>query len=249
MTGDMTGDMTDPGGTMADPNMTDDDERSRSSRSTAGSTGSRRRRTRPRHLRQPRADVFGHARERSWSGTRPRPRATSAGSSTGTARMALCREERVWVTADGVGNSHEPDRANEESQHHRRGGGRLHGRVCRRRAAGSPRGTAIRARRQRRNGPPRAVRVTMTFEFPPPKRGGQPVTKTLVQVIPVRTAPGAAIATLVDPGRPDRGCHERTRLRHGRHGRRWLGRRGGAGGGGRAVVDGRQGRSGRRWRR
>ena len=49
------------------------------------------------------------------------------------------------------------------------------------------------------NGPPRAVRVTMTFEFPPAKQGGRPVTKTLVQVIPVRTAPGTAIATLVDP--------------------------------------------------
>ena len=102
------------------------------------------------------------------------------------------------MTADGVGNSDEPDRANEDSHligeevvsflvEYADGSG---GWITSWNSDPSAAAT---------NGPPRAVRITMTFEFPPSKRGGQPVTKTLVQVIPVRTAPGAAIATLVDP--------------------------------------------------
>ena len=114
------------------------------------------------------------------------------------ANGGLCRDERVWVTADGIGNSLSADRTNEESntiaeevtaflvEYADGSGGWLTSWNSDTSAAAT-------------NGPPRAVRITLTFEFPPSRRGGQPVTKTLVQVIPVRTAPGVAIATLVDP--------------------------------------------------
>jgi prepilin-type N-terminal cleavage/methylation domain-containing protein len=110
----------------------------------------------------------------------------------------LCREERVWVTADGIGNSDEPDRSNEASntiveevvgfvvEYADGSGGWLDS------WNSDPAAAAT-------NGPPRAVRLTLTFEFPSKQRGGSPVTKTLVQVIPIRTAPGTATSTLVDP--------------------------------------------------
>jgi prepilin-type N-terminal cleavage/methylation domain-containing protein len=48
-------------------------------------------------------------------------------------------------------------------------------------------------------GPPIAIRVTLTFEFPNP-RGGSPITSTIVQVFPVVTATGQIPAlTLYDP--------------------------------------------------
>jgi prepilin-type N-terminal cleavage/methylation domain-containing protein len=46
--------------------------------------------------------------------------------------------------------------------------------------------------------PPRAVRVTLTFSFPNP-RGGDPIERTVSQVIVVRTAPGDVTPELTDP--------------------------------------------------
>ena len=48
-------------------------------------------------------------------------------------------------------------------------------------------------------GPPRAVRVTLTMEFPANRTGQPPVTRTAVQVIPIRAAPGTFTPTLLDP--------------------------------------------------
>ena len=111
----------------------------------------------------------------------------------------LCRDERPWVTADGVGNSLQPDTSNEASNTIAEevtgfdvqfadgsGGWISEWNVS---DGTSPAST----------GPPRAVKITLTFLFPLSKRGAEPITKTLVQVIPIRTGPGAAVVTLVDP--------------------------------------------------
>jgi hypothetical protein len=52
------------------------------------------------------------------------------------------------------------------------------------------------------NAPPRAVRVTLTFETPNP-RGGDPIVRTVSQVFAVRTAPGTNGPVLVDPVVPE----------------------------------------------
>jgi hypothetical protein len=110
----------------------------------------------------------------------------------------LCREERRWVTADGIGNNLEPDRTNEAAstiaeevtafdvQYADGSGGWVS------EWNSDPSSAAS-------TGPPRAVKITLTLQFPASKRGGEPITKSLVQVIPVRTAPGVAVVTLVDP--------------------------------------------------
>jgi prepilin-type N-terminal cleavage/methylation domain-containing protein len=194
MGGDMAGDMTDPE-VMADPNMTEVNEPI------------------PFH-----GGIYGDFDGTNSTlvifasrvpGVLSTPGALVEGTSTQTASdlrriiywlgaNGLCRDERVWVTADGVGNSLVPDRSNEESQtiaeevvgfmvEYADGAGSW---------LTTWNSDPIAAAT---NGPPRAVRVTMTFEFPTARQGAPPVTKTLVQVIPVRTAPGTAIATLVDP--------------------------------------------------
>lgn len=113
----------------------------------------------------------------------------------------LCREERLWVTADGIGNSTTPDLSNEASntivddvidfnvQFADGSGGWLDewdGRTS------SASGSGI-------SGPPKAVKVTLVLEFPNPRPGGDPIQKKYVQVFPIRTSPGAAVPTLVDP--------------------------------------------------
>ncbi len=113
----------------------------------------------------------------------------------------LCREERLWVTADGVGNSTTPDLSNEGSntivddvvdfnvQYADGSGGWLD----------AWDGTTSSASGSGMSGPPRAIKVTLVLEFPNARPGGDPIQKTYVQVIPLRTAPGATIPTLVDP--------------------------------------------------
>ena len=110
----------------------------------------------------------------------------------------LCREERRLVTADGIGTSLEPDRSNEAAStiaeevtgfnvEYADGSGGWATEWN-----SDPSSAAS-------TGPPRAVRVTLTLQFPSSRRGGEPITKTLVHVIPIRTAPGSATVTLVDP--------------------------------------------------
>jgi prepilin-type N-terminal cleavage/methylation domain-containing protein len=117
------------------------------------------------------------------------------------ANGGLCREERLWITADGVGNSTTPDLSNEAGntivddvvdfnvQYADGSGGWLD----------DWDGTTSSATGSGMSGPPRAVKVTLTLEFPNPRPGGEPIQKTYVQVIPIRTAPGATAPTLVDP--------------------------------------------------
>lgn len=117
------------------------------------------------------------------------------------ANGGLCREERLWVTADGVGNSITPDLSNEAGntivddvvdfnvQYADGSGGWLD----------EWDGSTSSASGSGMSGPPRAIKVTLTLEIPNPRGGGDPIQKTYVQVIPIRTAPGATIPTLVDP--------------------------------------------------
>ena len=109
----------------------------------------------------------------------------------------LCREERRWVTADGIGNNLEPDRTNEAAstiaeevtafdvQYADGSGGWLG-------EWNSDPSTPPPPARP-------AVKITLTLQFPASKRGGEPITKSVVQVIPIRTGPGIATVTLVDP--------------------------------------------------
>ena len=101
----------------------------------------------------------------------------------------LCRQERPWVTAPGVGDGTDPDRADEAGDviapevkamtvEYYDGSGwqtEWDGSVA------DADGAAV-------TGPPRAVRVTLTLEFP--GRNGVAVRSTVVHTIPVRAAVG-----------------------------------------------------------
>jgi prepilin-type N-terminal cleavage/methylation domain-containing protein len=110
----------------------------------------------------------------------------------------LCRQERPWVTADGVWNSTDPDRGTEEDDliapevsnvtfEFASGSGYVSD------WDGSQAGTDGSTNQ----GPPRAVKMTLTFEYPPERAGGTPITKTLMHVFPVRASvgPGASTTT------------------------------------------------------
>ncbi|MEO2090830.1 MAG: hypothetical protein ABGY75_15215 [Gemmataceae bacterium] len=110
----------------------------------------------------------------------------------------LCRQERPWVTADGVWNSTDPDRGTEEDDliapevanvtfEFASGSGYVSD------WDGSQAGTDGSTNQ----GPPRAVKMTLTFEYPPERAGGDPIRKTVVHVFPVRASvgPGASTTT------------------------------------------------------
>ena len=134
----------------------------------------------------------------------------------------LCRQESRWVTSDGVGNSLEPDRANEATytiaeevvgfdvQYADGSGGWL----SEWNSDPSQRGLDRSAR---------AVKVTLTLQFPVSK--GEPITKTLVQVIPLRNRPRRRDRGARGPGRPDRHAEYWHGFGHGRLRRRRFGRR------------------------
>jgi prepilin-type N-terminal cleavage/methylation domain-containing protein len=106
-------------------------------------------------------------------------------SSTG----ALCRQERPWVTADGVRNSLEPDSSTEafdviapevvDATFEYYDGGTWQG---------SWDGSMTGLDGVTPVGPPRAIRVTLVLEFP--GRSGAMVQKRVTQVIPLRAAIG-----------------------------------------------------------
>jgi type II secretory pathway pseudopilin PulG len=112
----------------------------------------------------------------------------------------LCRQERLWVTADGVRNSSDPDLSDEDGDtlveevtdvtfEYFDGSGwatSWDGSV-----AGPDGVTPL--------GPPRAIRVTLVFEVPANRPGAPPTTKTAVQVIRVPAAPGPVTPTMVEP--------------------------------------------------
>ena len=112
----------------------------------------------------------------------------------------LCRQVRVWVTADGVRDSVDPDFSYEQgdiiaesvvdlafeyfdgAQWATSWDGSVFG----------PDGvTPI--------GPPRAVRVTLWLEFPARRLGDAPTQQVATHVIPVRAAPGLTTLEFVDP--------------------------------------------------
>ncbi|MCX8140714.1 MAG: prepilin-type N-terminal cleavage/methylation domain-containing protein [Gemmataceae bacterium] len=117
-----------------------------------------------------------------------------------SATGGLCREERPWVTADQIGNSTYPNRENEEAalvadhivdvQFEYYDG-----------TAWSTTwdGSGMSATGSGIAGPPRAVRVTLTFELTDPQRPQEPIYRTVSQIIPIRTAPGHATVSLIDP--------------------------------------------------
>jgi hypothetical protein len=101
----------------------------------------------------------------------------------------LCRQESPWVTADGIGNSDEPDRTSEE----------LFKIV--------PEATAVQFEycdgaswdtTWSNTGPPRAIRVTITLPAIN-RQTGQETNRTITHVIPIRTGAGSVVPELVDP--------------------------------------------------
>ncbi|MBN9523396.1 hypothetical protein J0H58_33605 [bacterium] len=112
----------------------------------------------------------------------------------------LCRQERPWVTADGVRNSSDPDLSDEDGDtlveevtdatfEYWDGEGwttNWDG------STPGPDGVTP-------TGPPRAIRVTLVFEVPANRPGQPPLTKTAVQVIRVPSAPGPVTPTMIEP--------------------------------------------------
>lgn len=101
----------------------------------------------------------------------------------------LCRQESPWVTADGVGNSFEPDRTTEDAD------------------TIAPEVTGIVfeysdgsswASTWDNTGPPRAIRVTLTFPATN-RQSGAASSKTISQVFPIRTGAGSVVPELFDP--------------------------------------------------
>ena len=112
----------------------------------------------------------------------------------------LCRQERPWVTADGVRNSSDPDLTDEA-------GDTLVQEVKDVTFAywdgtdwlpewdgskPSPDGVTP-------TGPPRAVKVTIVYAIPTGRNGQQSLEQTVVQVIPVRAAPGSYTPEMIVP--------------------------------------------------
>jgi len=106
----------------------------------------------------------------------------------------LCRQERTWVTAEGVWNSTDPDRSSEDPDRiapevvdvrfeYASGSGYI----------GSWDGSAADASGATNMGPPRAVRMTLTLEFL--LRDGSTTTKDVVHVFPIRSAVGTGGST------------------------------------------------------
>jgi hypothetical protein len=112
----------------------------------------------------------------------------------------LCRQERPWVTADGVRNSSDPDLDTESgdtlvqevkdvtfeyfdgSQWLSEWDG----------SKPSPDGVTP-------TGPPRAVKVTLKYTITAGRKGQPPLEQTVVQVIPVRAAPGSFTPEMITP--------------------------------------------------
>lgn len=107
----------------------------------------------------------------------------------------LCRQERPWVSADGVWDSTDPDRGTEEDD--------LIApevvNVVFEFASGSGwvsdwDGSAAGTDGASCQGPPRAVKMTLTFEYPVPNApAADPVQKVVSHVYPIRAAVGLAV--------------------------------------------------------
>ncbi|MDB5307515.1 MAG: hypothetical protein JWO38_1717 [Gemmataceae bacterium] len=112
----------------------------------------------------------------------------------------LCRQERPWVTADGIRDTYDPDLSNEA-------GDTLAEEITDVQFkyfdgsdwVDSWDGTTPGPDGVTPQGPPRAVKVTLTFSIPSSRPGTPPITQTAIQVIPVRAAPGLLTPQLIMP--------------------------------------------------
>jgi prepilin-type N-terminal cleavage/methylation domain-containing protein len=115
----------------------------------------------------------------------------------------LCRQERPWVTADGVRNSSDPDTSTEASDT------LVHEVTSVSFEYFDPRqnrgwvsewdGSQMSDDGVTPLGPPRAVKVTLVFSVPSTRQGGAPYEHTVVQVIPVRSAAGGFTPPMITP--------------------------------------------------
>jgi hypothetical protein len=113
----------------------------------------------------------------------------------------LCRQERAWVTADDVMDPSNVDKGNEAAD-------TLVGEATdvqfkyldgQGNETDSWDGTAVGDDGVTPLGPPRAVKVTLTYTLQSSRPGGHSFTQKATQVIPVRAAPGAYTPPLVEP--------------------------------------------------
>lgn len=118
----------------------------------------------------------------------------------------LCRQERPWVTADGVRDSTDPDTSDEagdvivddvtaiQFEYFDGSSGSW---------TNSWDGSTPGADGVTPMGPPRAVRVTLTIDLPGARPNDAHTSRTVVQVIPIRTSAGLATPPLLDTGSGD----------------------------------------------
>ena len=114
----------------------------------------------------------------------------------------LCRQERPWVTADGIRDNTDPDYSTEATDV-------LASEITDAtfeyfdgstwQSSWNPDGSTMSDDGVTPIGPPRAVRVTLSFSFPSSRPNGTAYETTLVKVIPVRTAPGSLTPTMITP--------------------------------------------------
>ncbi len=110
----------------------------------------------------------------------------------------LCRQEQQWVTSDGIWNTTDPDRTNED-------GDRIAPEVVNvsfEYASGSGYtsswdGSVADASGATNQGPPRAVRMTITLEFI--LKDGTTTTKDVSHVYPIRAAIGTGGSVYTPP--------------------------------------------------
>ncbi len=110
----------------------------------------------------------------------------------------LCRQEQAWVTSDGVWNTTDPDRTTEDAD-------RIAPEVVNvafEYASGSGYtsswdGSTADASGATNQGPPRAVRMTLTLEFT--LKDGTTTTKDVSHVYPIRAAVGLGGGTYTPP--------------------------------------------------
>ena len=114
----------------------------------------------------------------------------------------LCRQERPWVTADGIRDNADPDYSTEatdvlvpevtDATFEYFDGSAWQ-------SSWNPDGSTMSDDGVTPIGPPRAVRVTLNFSFPSNRPNGSAYETTLVKVIPVRAAPGTLTPQMITP--------------------------------------------------
>jgi prepilin-type N-terminal cleavage/methylation domain-containing protein len=119
-----------------------------------------------------------------------------------SAGSGLCRQERPWVTADGIRDNTDPDYSTEATDV-------LAPEITDAtfeyfdgttwQSSWNPDGSTMSDDGVTPIGPPRAVRVTLNFSFPSSRPNGTAYETTLVKVIPVRAAPGSLTPTMIAP--------------------------------------------------